>query len=421
VIAAIHSRLPATRHRDFRALWGGTASSAIALWTLLLGNAWIVKELSDSNRWVALSTFASMSPFLLAPFGGVIADKFDRRILVRWTRVAALGVTLALFLLALTGVLNVWMVIGLALLQGCVRAVEIPSDQALLAAVVPTEDIGNAVTLSTMTQQGSRAVGPLLAAPFLTTVGVEGAYGVAALFTLLSFTSIWRVRTSSYGGVAQLGAVIHNLAEGVRYVRHTGPVLAVFLLVSAHCALTMSYDAMLPGFASDHLHQRSAFSLLNAGVGIGALIGTAWLSFWPSRRRGRIYLLAGLASGVTTIMMSLAGTVPTAVTTAVLMGASQVPFMALSAVLLQEVVPDAVRGRVMSFYLMSAGGIMAFANLGFGSLADVVEVPALFLLPGALFTVIMLTTLVAGSNLRRTYRTGRVSGSLPASAAVGGS
>lgn len=412
---ALQRRLPATRHRDFRALWGGTAASSVALWTLLLGNAWIVKELSDSNTLVAVATFASMSPFLLAPFGGVVADKFDRRILVRLTRLAALAVTVVLFVIALTGFIEVWIVILAALLQGLVRAVEIPADQALLSAVVPQGDIANAVTLSTMTQQGSRAAGPLLSGPLLATIGVEGAYGVAAVFTLLAFLSIRRVSVSSRGGVGSLIQVLHNLGEGISYVRATRPVAAVFLLVVAHCSLTMSYDAMLPGFAQDHLHHRESFTWMNFGVGMGALAGTAWLAFWPSRRRGQVFLATGLASGITGILMGLSGTVPTAVGAAFLMGATQVPFMALSAVLLQEVVPNEVRGRVMSFYLMSAGGIMAFANLGFGSLADLLDVWILFFIPGVAFTLIMLLTMVGGGHLRRVYRTGTVG--LPMAAA----
>src|SRR6188768_207443 len=123
-------RLPATQHSDFRALWGGTACSSISLWTLLLANAWIVFHLSESSFWVGVATFASMSPFLLAPFGGVIADRFERRLLVRATRIGALCTTLALFTLATTDVLTVWMVVAVALVQGLIRAVEIPSDQA---------------------------------------------------------------------------------------------------------------------------------------------------------------------------------------------------------------------------------------------------------------------------------------------------
>ena len=402
-------RLPATQHRDFRALWGGTACSSISLWTLLLGNAWIVFKLSDSSFWVGVATFASMSPFLLAPFGGIIADRYERRFLVRLTRVGALSTTLALFCLAATGVLEVWMVVAVALVQGLVRAVEIPSDQALLANVVPPAHLANAVSLTTMTQQGSRAAGPLLSGPLLATVGVEGAYAIAALFALLAFTSVRRVRISSRGGVRDLQQVVGNLRHGLGYVRATRPVMLIFLLVAGHCALTMSFDAMLPGFAETHLHSHSAgFTMMTFGVGVGALIATFALALWPGGRRGTLLLWTGVASGVSPMLMAASMSIAPAVASSVLMGSSQAMFMALTSILLQEVVPDEVRGRVMSLYLMAAGGIMAFANLGFASAADALGAPPLLLIPGAVFAVAVVLSRLAGSDLRTIYRTGTV-------------
>ncbi len=404
---AIFRNLPATRHADFRALWGGTACSSVSLWTLLLGNAWIVFKLSDSSFWVGVSTFASMSPFVLSPIGGVVADRFERKYLVRVTRVGAFVTTFALFLLALTNVIEVWMVVVVALLQGVVRAVEIPSDQALLANVVPPEDLANAVSLSTMTQQGSRAAGPLFSAPLLATIGVEGAYAVAAIFALLAFTSIRRVKTSSRGGVGSLRDVVGGMREGLAYVRATRPVLALFLLVVGHCSLTMSFDSILPGFAEEH-GSGGAFTLMTFGVGMGALISTLWLSLRPGGHRGKLLLFTALASGLSPVLMALSMTLPSAIFSSILMGSSQALFMAITAVLLQSVVPDAVRGRVMSLYLMAAGGIMAFANLGLGALADALNAPLLFLVPGLVFTAIVVATMLAGVNLKRIYRTGKV-------------
>lgn len=410
----IGARFPATQHHDFRALWGGTAASSVALWTLLLGNAWVVYQLSHSSFWVGVSTFASMSPYLLAPFGGIVADRVERKYLVRSTRLAALAVTTILFTLAITGVLEVWMVVGLALCQGLVRAVEIPGDQALLANVVPTEALSNAVALTSMTQHGSRAVGPLLAGPLLATIGVEGAYAVSGLFAMLSFASISQVRTSSRGGVVTLREVARNLAEGLSYVRRTGPVLAIFLLVTAHCALTMSFDAMLPGFAETRLHSPSAgFTLMTLGVGVGALVGTFVLAVLRDSQRGTLLLATGVASGLSPILMSASMVMSMATFSAILMGSSQAMFMAVTAVLLQQVIPDEVRGRVMSLYLMSAGGIMAFANLGFGSLADATGAPVLFLVPAVVFLVIVAFSAGIAGHLRTIYRTGMPAAAQP--------
>ncbi len=406
---SLSSRLPATRHRDFRALWGGTACSSISLWTLLLGNAWVVFKLSNSSAWVGVATFASMSPFLLAPLGGLIADRFERRNLVVITRLASLATAAALCLLAVTNVLAVWMVVVVAFVQGVVRTVETSAEQALLANVVPQEDLGNAISLTTMAQLGSRAVGPLLAGPLLATIGVEGAYAIATAFSLLALAAVMQVRTSSRGGVLSLGAVTENLREGFAYVVSNRPVLAVFALMVAHCSLTMSFDAMLPGFAETELHKASGgFTLMTMGVGVGSLVGVFALALATTTRRGLLFLAMGIASGLAPVMMGLSTDLRWAVFSTILMGSSQAVFVALAATLLQEVIADAVRGRVMSLYLMSAGGIMAVANLAFGSLADRWGAPVLFWAPGALFVAIVAATVLGVPDLRRTYRTGRM-------------
>jgi len=400
-------RLPALRHRDFRSLWIGSACSSISLWTMLLGNAWIVYRLSNSSAWVGVSTFASMSPYLMAPLGGMVADRAERRILVRSTRLATFCTTLTLAALAATDVIAVWMVVSVAFVQGVIRAIEIPSDQALLANVVPVDDLGNAVALTSMTQHGSRAAGPLLAGPLLATVGVEGAYGISALFALLSFSSVRRVRVSSRGGVANLREVGKNMREGLAYIRQTPEVASIFVLVFAHCALTMSFDAMLPGFAETRLHSPSGgFTIMTFGVGAGALVGTFVLAVMTGAQRGPLLFWTAIASGISPMLMAGGHHVSHGAAGAILMGSSQAMFMALSAVLLQEVVPDEIRGRVMSLYLMFAGGVMAFMNLAFGTLADRTGAPILFFLPGAAFVLITLASLVTGPWLRRIYRTG---------------
>jgi hypothetical protein len=290
-----------------------------------------------------------------------------------------------------------------------VRAVEIPSDQALLANVVPSEHLANAVSLNTMTQQGSRAVGPLLSGPLLASGGVAGAYAIACIFSLLAFTSVKQVRTSSRGGVSSLQQVAGNLRQGVSYVRATRPVLLLFLLVTAHCSLTMSFDAMLPGFAETELHSPSAgFTMMSFGVGAGALLATFALSVSSGIQRGTLLFWTGIFSGVSPMLMAVSMSLAPAVGSSLLMGSAQALFMALTSIVLQAAVPDEVRGRVMSLYLMAAGGIMAFANLGFASAADALGAPTLLLIPGAVFALMVVGTRLAGTGLRTLYRTGVV-------------
>ena len=414
MLARLRARSPAVEYHDFRALWAAGALSSISLWTVLLGNAWIVYKLSDSSFWVGVATFASMVPYLLAPLGGVVADHVERRAVSRWGRALMLGTMVLLFVLAVTHTITVWSVVAIALVQGIIRAGYVSSDQALLPNTVPPGDIPNAVALSTMAQLGSRAVGPVLAGPLLATIGVQGAYGVSVAFALIAFIAVGRVRIESLGihvpgGLQSLGRVMESLNEGVQYVRTTGPVLAIFLLVVAHCSLTMSFDSMLPGFAETHLHSAAGgFTLMTLGVGVGALVGTFVLSLATGGSRGPLVLATALGSGISPILMALSMRVLPATGSAVLMGSTQAVFMALVAMLLQETVPDAVRGRVMSLYSMSAGGIMAFANLAFGTLADRWGAPLLFWIPGSAFVLIVAISWLAGPYMRHVYRTGRM-------------
>lgn len=374
---------------------------------MLLGNAWVVYELSDSSGWVAVAVFASMFPFFLAPVGGLVADRLERRNLLFASRAAALGCMILLFLIAATGLLEVWIVIVGALIVGLVRSAETPADNALLANVVDHHAIANAVVLSTTTRLGSRAVGPIIAGPLLETVGVEGAYGVALLFGIAATLFLLPVRTRSRGGVTDLHEFMAGLKEGISYVRNTGPVAAVFLIIVAHCVLTMSFDSMLPGFASHELHLPTrGFTVLSVAVGAGAFFGTLSLAVLTRGNRGTLFLAMILISGIGPIFLSMSNTLPAAATSAVIMGASQAVAMALAAVFLQEVVDDAVRGRVMSLYLMSAGGLMAFANLGYGALADWLGSPILLLVPGVMFLGIVVATLFTNPHLRRVYGTG---------------
>jgi MFS family permease len=402
-------RFPATQHADFRRLWAGATLSSIALWTLFVANTWVVFDLSDSSTMAGVAAFAYMAGYLLSPIGGAIADRVERRQLAVVLRVLATALALGLFVLAVAGMLEVWIIIAFTAALGTVSAVRDPSDAALLGNVVPIHHVASAVTLSSMSRHGSRALGPLLGAPLLAGIGAEGVYALGALLSIAAVFSLRRVETVSRGGAAPVSQIFSSLGEGLSYIRHTRPVLALFVLVTVHCALTMSYDGMLPGFARDELGGGAGFyTMLTVGSGFGALFGTAFLSATTNSPRGGVLLWATLASGATPVLLGLSSILPVAIPATLLVGGSQAMMVALAGVLLQETVPDALRGRVMSLYGMSAGGIMAFANLGFGWAADVWSAPAMFVVPGIAFVAFTIAMGVFAVSIRATFRTGRL-------------
>ena len=409
-------------YADYRTLWLSSAVAAASLWAMLMARGWLVFELSGSGLAVGAVTFAAMAPWALAPIGGAFADRFDRARLVLWGRVALMGLAFALAALAFTDVIAIWHLIVIAAASGVVRIFEIPAEQALIPNVVDRDSLLNAITLASLARHGSRFIGPLVGAPLIAGVGPGWLFVLGAVFYAVSALVFIRFRVRSSGGLAGteggFRAAGRGIREAVRYVGQHRPLMLVFALTMFHCMLVMSFDSLLPIFATDALGRGSgAFGALLAGVGAGALVGTLILSFVHNgAARGATFLGTGVLSGAAMLWLAVASGPVTAVAAAVVVGAAQAVFMALSATFIQEVVSDALRGRVMSLYVLLAAGTMATMIFGNGALADVINVRILLIASPATFIALVLAWSLSQADLRAVYRTGRLPamGSAPA-------
>lgn len=409
-------------YADYRTLWLSSAVAAASLWAMLMARGWLVFELSGSGLAVGAVTFAAMAPWALAPIGGAFADRFDRGRLVLWGRVALMGLALALAALAFTDVIAIWHLVVIAAASGVVRIFEIPAEQALIPNVVDRDSLLNAITLASLARHGSRFIGPLVGAPLIVGVGPGWLFVLGAVFYGVSALVFLRFRVRSSGGLAGteggVRAAGRGIREAVRYVGQHRPLMLVFALTMFHCMLVMSFDSLLPIFATDALGRGSGtFGALLAGVGAGALVGTLLLSFvHHGAARGATFLGTGVLSGAAMLWLAVASDPVTAVAAAVGVGAAQAVFMALSATFIQEVVSDALRGRVMSLYVLLAAGTMATMIFGNGALADVINVRILLIASPATFILLVLAWSLSQADLRAVYRTGRlpVIGSAPA-------
>lgn len=401
-------------YADYRTLWFSSAVAAASLWAMLMARGWLVFELSGSGLAVGAVTFAAMAPWALAPIGGAFADRFDRARLVLWGRVALMGLAFALAALAFTDVIAIWHLIVIAAASGVVRIFEIPAEQALIPNVVDRDSLLNAITLASLARHGSRFIGPLVGAPLIAGVGPGWLFVLGAVFYAVSALVFIRFRVRSSGGLAGteggFRAAGRGIREAVRYVGQHRPLMLVFALTMFHCMLVMSFDSLLPIFATDALGRGSgAFGALLAGVGAGALVGTLILSFVHNgAARGATFLGTGVLSGAAMLWLAVASGPVTAVAAAVVVGAAQAVFMALSATFIQEVVSDALRGRVMSLYVLLAAGTMATMIFGNGALADVINVRILLIASPATFIALVLAWSLSQADLRAVYRTGRL-------------
>ena len=407
--------LPSLRYRDYRHLWTSSLSASAAAWALIVARGWLVFELTDSSFWVGLTTFAAMIPlFLVPPVAGFLADKFQRRRLLGYVYAMQLGHNVLLAVLVIADVIEPWQLVVLAFLNGAVRAGQMPVTQALLPNLVPKKHILNAIALNSATIHGSRLIGAGFVAGLLVSDAAGTAFAICSAFYAVAWFSSSRIQSTSTGQMLSGESGLRNFTAGLRYVAGHPFIRPLIIVVFFHCSLTMSFESMLPVFSDEQLNSDGGFSYLMMAVGGGSLIGVMGLSGLvnPSAR-GRWLLVTGVVSGISPLGLAFSTNLAPALTGAFFMGASQAAFMALNAAFLQEIIPDAIRGRAMSVYLLSLGGVMAVFNLINGWLADDVGAPVLLTIAALSFLAILAVSL-AHIPLRRLFTHGEVLAPAPA-------
>lgn len=401
------------RYRNNRVFWIGTSISSIAQAAFLVSASWLAYEQGGASA-AGIITFAVMFPFLLStPIGGLLADRLDRRSIVLVTQVMQAALAALLGVLALADALPLWLLFALVLVSSAARTVELPTVSAVLPNLVPAEALLNNFSLNSLATLGARFVGPVLLAPVLALGGASAAFFVIAMLYLPAYFYVRRTPPMPRGKLAVQGLAA-QVVEGGRFIRAHGMIALLLGLLVLHCWLSMSYDSTLPLVAESNLGGSGAtYSSLVAGSGIGAIIGSLVLAGLRRReRRGPFLVLSAIFSGLTVAFVAVSGIWALAFVAMVAVGMSQAVFMTLTMTLVQESVPDALRGRVTGLFLMSAGGVMSFANLGHGYLADRFGALPVLAIPALTFVVIVVTISALHTQLRRIYR----EGTLPAAA-----
>ncbi len=398
------------RHRNSRIFWSGTGIASIAQAAFLVSSGWLAFQLHGSGG-TGLVTFATTVPFLLAtPIGGVLADRFDRRTLVLVTQSTQCAIALTLGTLTVLGILPFPLFVGLIFVSGIARTTELPTVSSMLPSLVPRDEILNVYALNSLATLGSRFVGPATVAAVLATKGAGVAYlGIAALY-IPAFLLVSRIPRKVAGGVVNKVTLGQQITEGGRYIAKRGIVALILGMIILHCLLTMSFDSILPLFAEQNLRGSGAiYSSLVSAMGLGAIAGSLTIAGLRNRRaRGAMFLAGGVGSGIFTVLMTRTdGIVPTLLVLFVV-GASQTMFMTLANSMVQEAVPDSIRGRVGSLFLMSGGGIMSLGNLANGYLAGRVGTSPVLALPGITFLVLLAVISATRPQLRGLFQRGEL-------------
>ena len=381
--------LLALEHKDFLTLWTANLCAGSAAWALIVSRAVLTKDLtefSDFNLflfgfnitslylWVGLVTFAAMIPRVFSTvITGFLADRFDRQTVLQWTYTLNLAHNILLAILVMIGLVNIWWLVGLSLLNGTLRSAQMTTTQSLVPNLVPRALLPNAIALNEATQQGSRFLGGVVAWLITLYFGTEPVFWACALLYAIGLAQVARVETRSTGRMDARRGFFGNLIAGFGYVYTHPRVLAMILIVLAHCSLVMSYESLLPLVAEQKLgtgDEGAGFLIM--GVGIGALATAVWLAGIQSERtRGRLFLIFGVASGLGPMVLALSANPLLSLLATIAIGMSQGGFMTITHTIIQSIVDDSVRGRVSGVYSFHVGGSMAFANFVNAGFVDV--------------------------------------------------
>ena len=397
-------------HRDFRLLWTAILASDSGTWALMTVRAWLARDIADSrgDLWVGITVFAGMIPFILVPpLAGYLADRFVRKIVLGSTFLLALLQCVALTVLALTGMLELWHLIALSFINGSARAVQTPTAFSLVANLVPRDLLINAYALNSATFHASRLVGPGLIAPLLSLVEPGWVFAVCNAPFVLSMVLVFSIRTTSTGEMEKSKGFLSNVVAGFTYVYRRRELTMIILLVFFHCGLTMSFESLLPVLSVERFDWGgSGVGYLMMSVGAGAMVSSIYLAGLRSESmRGRILLIAGVLSALSPLGLGLAPNMLTGMVAAGFMGAAQTGYMVITLTMMQSIVPDGVRGRISSIYIIHAGGVMSFANLGNGAFAEFVDPSWLLAVGGFAFLGVTMVSAL-GPTMRRLYWTG---------------
>ena len=364
-------------HRNFRLFWTGQTVSLIGTWMQSVGQGWLALELTNSAFMVGLVSAAGSFPvLLLSLYGGVVADRRSKLRIVIVCQALLLVEAAALWWFTWTGLINVGWLLALTTVGGVISAFEIPARQAMIVELVSREDLVDAIALNSGGFNLARIVGPSIAAIILAKYGLAWCFGINALSYFAVLGSLARVRLPAWTPVQHLVSPAEQLKQGLRYIRSSRAVSGLMGVIAVYSIFGFQYLTMMPVVARDVLHTgASGYGLLLTFVGIGALTGALSLAGLGGRiRRGRLFNATAYAFAGLTILFSLMRTVHIAAFMLLFLGLTMLINGALANGILQSVVPDELRGRVMATYVFVYVGFTPIGSFIAGAMARFVGV-----------------------------------------------
>jgi MFS family permease len=380
--------LRALRNRNYRLFFMGQGISLIGTWMQTMAVSWLVYRLTNSPFLLGVVAFASQAPtFAFAPVAGILADRWNKHKIVIGTQILSMVQASILAILVLTGLIQVWHIIALSVMLGLINGFDIPTRQAFIYELVDnTDDLPNAIALNSMIFNGARLIGPLVAGVIVAAIGEGACFSINAVSYIAVLAALLSMQIKKTVP-RHNGNMLKGIKEGIEYAYNFFPMRLLLLMLAYMSLIGMPYTVLLPVFARDVLHGGpKIYGLLLGGIAVGALIGAVFLASRKSvRGLGRIIVIAVIAFGLGILAFAFSRSLWLSLAFITLASFGAMVQMASMNTVIQTIVDDDKRGRIMSLYTMAFIGMTPFGSLLAGSLAHAI---------GATYTLVLAGVLV---------------------------
>ncbi|HET9263522.1 MAG TPA: MFS transporter [Vicinamibacterales bacterium] len=394
--------LAAFTYRDFRVLWMGAFTSTVGTWMQKVAQSWLVLQLTGSTLYLGLDDFLGQLPILLFTLvGGVIADRHDRRRLLLGSQYVQMATAFTLAALVFSNHATIWYILTLSFVAGLAQAFGGPAYQSLIPSLVNKKDLPNAIALNSIQFNLARVVGPLLAGLAMATLGAAGCFSLNGLSFLVVIVALMSL-TVRHIPQTDRKPILHEMQGGFAYARSQPAIVALTVLAFMTTFLGLPLLTFLPVFARDIFHgDIGRYSEMMAYSGTGAVVGAlvvAWLGRF--RHMGMVLLAVQVVFGALIVAFALSRVPWWSNLLLFAAGAALICVFSMTASLVQLIVPDHLRGRVMSIYMVAFRGGMPLGSLASGYVASVTSAPAVLAVNGALVSVVAIYFLIRGHGVR---------------------
>lgn len=377
----------ALRHRNFRLFFTGQGISVMGTWMTRLATSWLVYRLTHSALMLGVVSFAGqIIAFFLGPVAGVWIERVERRRLLVWTQVLAAVQSLAMAALTLAGVINLWEIVALAAFQGLINAFDMPGRQSFLVRMVDDrEDLANAIALNSSMVNSARLIGPAIAGVVVAAVGEGWCFLIDGFSYIAVILSLLMMRVAPLETRRHTATMVEQMREGWDYVRTFVPIRTVLLLFSLICLMGYSNTVLLPIFAGEVLHGGPhTLGMLSAAMGVGALSSALSLTVRKTAAGlPRMVLLSSAICGAALMLFGFSHTLWLSMVVIAFIGFGMMQTAAASNTIIQSLVTEDKRARVMSYYTMAFVGSSPFGSLLAGALAHRIGAPHTVIITGA--------------------------------------